>query len=61
MNATSLLWAIALFFGCSIAFAALRRLTQDQGAAVTALVQLGALAVIIVGVVVVVRRTGGDD
>ena len=58
MNATSVAWAIALFFGCSIAFAALRRLTQHQGTAVTALVQIGALALIIGAVVLVVRRRG---
>jgi DMSO reductase anchor subunit len=56
MNATTLTWTIALFFGCSIAFAAIRRLTQDQGAAVTLLAQVAALVVIIGAVVFIVRR-----
>ena len=60
MNANSVAWAIALFFGCSIAFAALRRLTQHQGAGVTLLVQLAALVVIVAAIVLFVRRRGGD-
>ena len=60
MNAASVAWAITLFFGCSIAFAALHRLTQHQSTAVTVLVQLVALAVIVVGVLLFVRRNSGD-
>jgi DMSO reductase anchor subunit len=56
MNTNTLMWTIALFFGCSIAFAAIRRLTQDQGAAVTLLAQVAALVVIIGAVVFIVRR-----
>lgn len=61
MNATSVAWAITLFFGCSIAFAALHRLTKGQSTTVTVLVQLGALALIVAAVVLVVRRMSGDD
>ena len=61
MNANSVAWGIALFFGCSIAFAALHRLTQHSSTAVTVLVQFAALAVIVAGVVLYVRRTGNDD
>jgi uncharacterized membrane protein HdeD (DUF308 family) len=50
------MWAIALFFGCSILFAGIRRLTQDQGAGVTFAVQFGALVVIIGVIVLIVRR-----
>jgi hypothetical protein len=56
MNANTVTWTIALFFGCSIAFAAIRRLTQDQGAGVTLLAQVAALIVIIAAVVLIVRR-----
>jgi hypothetical protein len=56
MNATNISWTIALFFGCSIAFAAIRRLTEHSGRGVTLLAQLGALVVIVAVIVFVVRR-----
>ena len=61
MKATSAAWAVTLFFGCWIAFAALHSLTKGQSTAVTVLVQIGALALIVAAVVLVVRRTSGDD
>ena len=63
MNATNISWTIALFFGCSIAFAAIRRLTEDSGRGITLLAQLGAMAVIVAVIVLVVRRNdrrGGE-
>jgi len=56
VNANTVSWTIALFFGCSIAFAAIRRLTEDSGRGVTLLAQAGAMAVIIGVIVFVVRR-----
>ena len=56
VNATNVSWTIAIFFGCSIAFAAIRRLTEDSGRGVTLLAQLGAMAVIVAVIVFVVRR-----
>ena len=56
MNTTSALWVLVLFFGASVVFAGLRRLTADEGTAVTLAVQLGALAVIVTAVVLVARR-----
>jgi uncharacterized membrane protein YphA (DoxX/SURF4 family) len=56
VNTTSALWVLVLFFGASIVFAGLRRLTEDEGTAVTLAVQAGALAVIVAAIVVVVRR-----
>lgn len=56
MNATNISWTIAIFFGCSIAFAAIRRLTEGSGAGVTLLAQVGAMALIIGVIVFVVRR-----
>ena len=61
MNATNVSWTIAIFFGCSIAFAAIRRLTEGQGAAVTLVAQLAVMGLIIAVIVYVVRRGGGDD
>ncbi|MFL5895997.1 MAG: hypothetical protein ACJ76Z_12905 [Thermoleophilaceae bacterium] len=56
MDRTPLLWALVLFFGCTLAFAGLHRLTDSQGTAVTLAVQFGALALIVAVVVLVVRR-----
>jgi uncharacterized membrane protein YwaF len=50
------MWILVLFFGASIVFAGLRRLTDGEGAAVTLAVQLGALAVIVTAIVLVMRR-----
>jgi hypothetical protein len=58
VNATNISWTIAIFFGCTIAFAAIRRLTEDQGAGVTFAAQAAAMAVIIAVIVFVVRRSG---
>jgi uncharacterized membrane protein HdeD (DUF308 family) len=56
VNATNVSWTIAIFFGCSIAFATIRRLTEHSGRGVTLLAQLGAMAVIVGVIVFVVRR-----
>jgi hypothetical protein len=61
VNASSISWTIALFFGCSIAFAAIRRLTEGQGAGVTLAAQLAAMAVIIAALVLIVRRRDDDN
>ena len=58
VNTTYALWVLVLFFGASILFAGLRRLTEDESTAVTLGVQLGALAVVVAVIVVVVRRRG---
>ena len=47
MNATSVSWTLALFFGSAIAFGAIRKLTEGQGALVTLAAQLVALALIV--------------
>lgn len=60
MNTNSVSWTIAIFFGCSIAFAAIRRLTEDAGRGVTLLAQVGAMAVIILVIVLVVRRNSRE-
>jgi hypothetical protein len=62
VNATTLSWTIALFFGCSIAFAAIRRATEDSGAGVTLLAQAAFLALVVGGIVwFMKRRENGDD
>ena len=56
MNATSLSWTIALFFGCSIAFAAIRKATEDSSALVTLVAQLGFMAIVIGAIVWFMKR-----
>ncbi len=56
MDRTTVLWALVLFFGASLAFSSIQRATEDQSLAVTLALQVVALAVIIGGVVLVVRR-----
>jgi hypothetical protein len=47
---------LVVFFGGTVLFGGLRRLTEDESAGVVVAVQLGALALVIGLVVVVVRR-----
>jgi uncharacterized membrane protein HdeD (DUF308 family) len=54
-------WVIALFFGCTLAFAGVHRLTQDQPAGVVLAAQFGALALIVAALVLFVRRRGDGD
>ena len=56
MDRSTVAWTLVAFFGGSVAFAALNRLTADSSAAVAFGVQLGALAVIVGVVVLIVRR-----
>jgi hypothetical protein len=63
VNTNTFSWTVAIFFGCSIAFAAIRRLTEDSGRGVTLVAQVAAMAVIIAVIVFVVRRNerkGGE-
>lgn len=54
----SILWVLVLFFGSSLAFAGVRRLTNGQGAGVTLAAQAAVLALIVGGIVLYVRRKG---
>lgn len=56
MNQSALLWVLVVFFGGTVLFGGLRRLTEDEPAGVVIAVQLGALALVIGVVVLVVRR-----
>ena len=56
MNVNAVLWVLVAFFGASVVFGGLRRLTEDESTGVIVAVQLGALAVVIGVVVLVVRR-----
>ena len=56
MNVNTALWVLVAFFGGSVLFGGLRRLTEDESTGVVVAVQLGALVVVIGVVVLVVRR-----
>ncbi len=56
MSANSVLWVLVAFFGASLLFGGLRRLTEDESTGVVVAVQLGALALVIAVLVLVVRR-----
>ena len=56
MNRTAALWVLVVFFGTSVAFAGLRRLTEGEPTGVIVGVQLGALVLIVAAIVLVVRR-----
>ncbi len=60
MDRNSVLWVLVVFFGGSVLFGGLRRLTEDESTGVTIAVQVGALAIVIAVMVVVVRRRAGD-
>ena len=55
MDRNTLLWTLVLFFGATILFGSLRRATEDSSTGVTVAVQVGALALVIAGIVIVVR------
>ena len=55
MDRNTLLWTLVLFFGASLLFGALRRATEDASTGVTVAVQVGALALVVAGIVVVIR------
>ena len=55
MDRNTLLWTLVLFFGASLLFGTLRRATEDSSTGVTVAVQVGALALVIAGIVIVVR------
>ena len=56
MNQRMLMWTLVLFFGGTVLFGGLRNATEDSSTGVVVAVQVGALAVVIIGVVLVVRR-----
>jgi hypothetical protein len=56
VDRNTFLWALTLFFGASIAFSAIRRATKGESLAVTLGLEVLLLALIVGGIVIVVRR-----
>jgi hypothetical protein len=55
VDRNTILWTLVLFFGASILFGTLHRATEDSSTGVTVAVQVGALALVIAGIVLIVR------
>ena len=55
MDRNTILWTLTVFFGATVAFAAIRNATEDQSAGVTIGLQALAMVLIIAAVVAVVR------
>jgi membrane protein DedA with SNARE-associated domain len=53
---TTLLWTLVAFFAGTLLFGFLRQATEDSSTAVVVLVQVGALAVVIGVILLVVRK-----
>ena len=51
-----MLWTLVVFFGASIAFAAVRDATSDEGTGVALLAQVGVGALLVGAIVVFIRR-----
>jgi hypothetical protein len=56
MDRDTLLWALVLFFGASLVFAAIRNVTEGESVAVKLGFQFLALGVLIAAIVAFVRR-----
>jgi hypothetical protein len=56
VDRNTLLWALVVFFGASIMFAAIRDATRDEGAGLQLAAQLGAGLLLAGAIAVFVRR-----
>jgi hypothetical protein len=58
VDRNTLLWTLVVFFGASILFSTIRRASEDESAGVQLLLQLGAGALVVGAIVLIVRRRG---
>ena len=56
MNRNTALWTLVLFFGGSVLFGGLRRLTEDESTGVVVAVQVAALVLVVAAIVLAVRK-----
>ena len=56
MDRTSFLWTLTVFFGATVAFGLVRNLADGHGVLLSLGLQLAVLALIVGGIVVVMRR-----
>ena len=55
VSRNTLLWTLVLFFGASLLFGSVRRATEGSSTGVVVAVQVGALALVIAAVAIVLR------
>ena len=58
MNRQTAMWSLVLFFGGMLLFGAINNATEGEAVAVRLALQVLALAIVIGGIVLVVRRQG---
>jgi hypothetical protein len=58
VDRNTVLWALVVFFGASIMFGAIGNATEDEGAWVRLLAQVGAGALLVGAIVLFIRRRG---
>ena len=56
MTRKTVLWCITVFFGASITFQAIKSATENSSAGVSLALQAGALVLMIVAIVLIVRK-----
>jgi MYXO-CTERM domain-containing protein len=56
VDRNTVLWALVVFFGASIMFGAIGNATDDEGAGVRLLAQVGAGALLVGAIVLYIRR-----
>ena len=56
MDRRTFLWTLTAFFGATVVFGLIRSATEDESAGTSLALQLGALALIVVAIVMVQRR-----
>jgi hypothetical protein len=56
VDRNTVLWALVVFFGASIMFAAVRDLTRDEASGVTLVAQLAAGLLLVGAIVFIVKR-----
>jgi hypothetical protein len=56
MDRNTALWALVVFFGATIMFAAIRNATRDEGAGLQLLAQVAAGALVVGAIVLFLRR-----
>ena len=60
MDKRTLLWTLVVFFGASIVFRAIRRLTEDESASVSIVLGLAAMGLMIGAITYLVKRRDRD-
>jgi lipopolysaccharide export LptBFGC system permease protein LptF len=58
MDRNTILWALVVFFGATVAFQGVQRATDDESVALTIGLEVVVLALIVGGILLYIRRRG---